>query len=419
MSAEDAQALCNYLYQALLEQLATKFTIVDTPGPGVIKVQTALTDAESAVPVLRTVSMLIPQARALATLKYLATSSYPFVGGAQGELEGTDSRTGQVLGAALDRQIGGGSLQTAAQWQWGDAKNSMDRWAALFISRLLVRPSCPEPPIFTAEPRCHRSTELWIARASQLVLPALMVAELMIAPPLPARSWGRMSRKRRLLVMVSALGRRLAQGSTAALRSDVVAQLLAVWGVAPIRVASMILRIVFFAYTGLTRGHHAPAYSHDQYDRRRGDCVLASALVCTLYVLSVSPPWVVQHPRSGGWGPVAIRPQARLFQLHHPDDRRIWRHHARMVACGPRCRRGHRRAVASASRRPARRIARLAAHLAAGASCSRRFSGRRSTVLIDLWNRRIAARIDRQFAAKSLDEIFEAVYQRHLGGGGD
>ena len=134
--ADDMQALCNYLYQALVQQIGTKFTIVDTPGPGVMKVQAALTDAEAAVPVLRTVSMVIPQARALATLKYLATDSYPFVGGAQGEFEVTDSKTGQVLGAALDRRIGGGSLETAAQWQWGDAQNVMDRWASLAATRL-------------------------------------------------------------------------------------------------------------------------------------------------------------------------------------------------------------------------------------------------------------------------------------------
>jgi uncharacterized protein DUF3313 len=136
ISAEDAQRLANYFYQALVQQIGTKFTIVDEPGPGVLKVQAAFTDAEAAVPVLRTVSMVIPQARALATLKYIATDSYPFVGAAQGELEVTDSRTGEVLAAAVDRRIGGGSLQTAAQWQWGDAQNVMDHWAQLAATRL-------------------------------------------------------------------------------------------------------------------------------------------------------------------------------------------------------------------------------------------------------------------------------------------
>jgi hypothetical protein len=136
LSAEDAQRFANYLYQALIKQIGTKMTIVDEPGPGVLKVQAAITSSEAAVPVLRTVSMVIPQARTLATLKYIATDSYPFVGSAQGELEVTDSRTGEVLAAAVDRRIGGGSLATAAQWQWGDVENVMDQWASMTATRL-------------------------------------------------------------------------------------------------------------------------------------------------------------------------------------------------------------------------------------------------------------------------------------------
>lgn len=136
ISAEDAQRLANYQYQALVQQLGTVLQVVDEPGPGVLKIQAALTDAEAATPVLRTISMAIPQARALATLKFLATDSYPFVGSVQGELEVTDSRTGELLAAGVDRRIGGGSLQTAAQWQWGDAQNVMDYWAKLVATRL-------------------------------------------------------------------------------------------------------------------------------------------------------------------------------------------------------------------------------------------------------------------------------------------
>jgi hypothetical protein len=136
LSAEESQVFANYLYSAVVQQLKTVVPIVDEPGRGVIKVQLALTDAEAAVPVLRTVSMLIPQARALSTLKYIATGDYPFVGAAQGEVEITDSRTGQILAAGVDRQIGGGALQTAAQWKWGDVENVFDDWAKLIATRL-------------------------------------------------------------------------------------------------------------------------------------------------------------------------------------------------------------------------------------------------------------------------------------------
>jgi hypothetical protein len=130
LTAEESQWLANYMYQALVQQVGKVATIVNEPGPGVLKLQGAFTQVDAAVPVLRTVSMVVPQARALATLKYIATGSYPFVGAAQGELEVTDSRTGEVLAAGVDRRIGGGSLETAAQWQWGDVENVMDNWAS-------------------------------------------------------------------------------------------------------------------------------------------------------------------------------------------------------------------------------------------------------------------------------------------------
>ena len=136
LSAADQQMLCNFLHEQLYDQLRTKYEMVTEPGPGVMRLQVAIVDAESATPVLRTISMAIPQARLLSTLKYLATGTYPFVGGAEGEAKMTDSVTGQVLGEWIDKRIGGGNIKTAAQWQWGDAENVMKEWATLAATRL-------------------------------------------------------------------------------------------------------------------------------------------------------------------------------------------------------------------------------------------------------------------------------------------
>ena len=132
----DQQTLSNFLYASLREQLGKKFQLADQPGPGVIVLQVALTDAEAATPVLRSVSMLIPQARVLGTLKYLATGTYPFVGGAQAEAKLSDGATGQLLGAVVDKRVGGGNIKTAAQWQWGDAENAMTEWATKLADKL-------------------------------------------------------------------------------------------------------------------------------------------------------------------------------------------------------------------------------------------------------------------------------------------
>ena len=136
VSKADQLALTNFFTKALNDALSQKFQVVDQPGPGVLEVQVAIDDIGKAVPVLRTVSMLIPQARALATLKYAATGTYAFVGSAQAEGKVVDSVSGEVLAAGVDKRVGGGSIKTAAQWQLGDAENAMTAWSKQLADRL-------------------------------------------------------------------------------------------------------------------------------------------------------------------------------------------------------------------------------------------------------------------------------------------
>jgi Protein of unknown function (DUF3313) len=136
VSAEDQQRLVDFLHNALQQELSTRFQIADQNGPDVMKLQVALTDVAAATPGLRTMTMVVPQARLLSTLKRGATGSYPFVGGAQAEFKLTDSTTDTLLAAGVDRRIGGGSVETAAQWQWGDAENAMTYWAKTAAERL-------------------------------------------------------------------------------------------------------------------------------------------------------------------------------------------------------------------------------------------------------------------------------------------
>ena len=136
VSAADQQMLVNYFSQQLKEQLGKNFQVVDHAGPGVMTLSVAMTDSETATPVLRSISMIIPQAHMLANLKYLATGTFPFVGGAQAEAKITDSVSGDILAAVADKRIGGGSFTTGFQWQWGDAENAIDKWCELFAERL-------------------------------------------------------------------------------------------------------------------------------------------------------------------------------------------------------------------------------------------------------------------------------------------
>jgi hypothetical protein len=146
ISLADQESLTNFFYQALRTQIGQTFTLVDANGPGVMLLQAAITDLESATPGLRTISSIIPQARVLNTLNYAATGTYAFIGGAQVEGKLTDSVTGLMLAEAVDRRVGGGSLKAAAQWKWGDAENAMTKMATITAERLKEWTSGTEPP---------------------------------------------------------------------------------------------------------------------------------------------------------------------------------------------------------------------------------------------------------------------------------
>lgn len=138
VSAADQQALCDYFYNVLLNDLGKNFSIADQPGPGVAKLSVALSDATSAVPGLRSISVIVPQARALSLVKMAATGSYAFVGSATGEAKLTDSVSGQLLAAWADKRMGGASIKNVDVFQWGDAQNAMDYWANGLAQRLVT-----------------------------------------------------------------------------------------------------------------------------------------------------------------------------------------------------------------------------------------------------------------------------------------
>lgn len=136
ISTDDQQALCSYFYNKLTEDLQKRFTIADAPGPGVMRLQVALTDATTATPVLRTVTQVVPQARTLNMVQSLGTGTYLFVGHASAEGQVIDSVSGQRLAAFVDEREGGMALKAVATWRWGDAEAVLDFWAEKITERL-------------------------------------------------------------------------------------------------------------------------------------------------------------------------------------------------------------------------------------------------------------------------------------------
>jgi len=137
VSTSDQQILTEYFYNSLKTKIPQQgFALADQPGSGVIRLQVALMDATTATPGLRTISVVVPQARVLNLAQSMATDSYAFVGSAEAEMKATDSVSGELLAAAVDQRAGGMGLKGATSFQWGDAQNAMDYWAQTIPQRL-------------------------------------------------------------------------------------------------------------------------------------------------------------------------------------------------------------------------------------------------------------------------------------------
>jgi len=143
---KDQQTLTDFFQKSLSEEIGKKFSVVEQAGPGVLKVQVAILDAEAATPGMRSISMAVPQLRMLTTATSLGTEKFPFAGGAEAAAKITDSVSGQLLAAGVDRRMGASSMRAAAQWEWGDAENAIKAWAELMATNLYAYTSGVKKP---------------------------------------------------------------------------------------------------------------------------------------------------------------------------------------------------------------------------------------------------------------------------------
>jgi hypothetical protein len=125
---ENYQKLATNAYLYLSEELGKDYLIVKTPDPAAMRIQMAIIDADSSKPVRNLMSSVIPMSIGISALKYVVTGKQSGVGEISGEFRITDATTGELLGAALDRRVGGKAAQGI--WDtWYNADEALKYWA--------------------------------------------------------------------------------------------------------------------------------------------------------------------------------------------------------------------------------------------------------------------------------------------------
>ena len=146
--AENRQRLANDLWSKLNESLSADYAIVHHPGPGVLRIQAAITEAGQSSVVMDTITSLHPGTRLVTGGVGMARGGRPgFVGQASLEAKATDAQTGTLLAAVVDQRAGTKSPMGATN-SWNDVEEAFAFWAKQLRYRLCVErggASCVEP----------------------------------------------------------------------------------------------------------------------------------------------------------------------------------------------------------------------------------------------------------------------------------
>jgi uncharacterized protein DUF3313 len=135
LDEDDAQMLGDLLREKVMDELQKDYQFTETPGPNVLRLRLALTEAGGSRVALNTVTTILPLGLIVSHTKNLVTGTHTFVGNAATEVEGVDSLTDEQLFAAVDKRVGGKTLRGVFS-KWDDVEKAFEYWAERLRTRL-------------------------------------------------------------------------------------------------------------------------------------------------------------------------------------------------------------------------------------------------------------------------------------------
>ena len=134
LDMEDSEHVSQFLWSRVDEELRKDYIMTREAGPGVMRLRIAVTEAGKGVPFLDNLTAAYPTTLIMSKGKKAISGTESFVGKASIEVEVTDSQTGELLGAGVDRR-GGGKYAWKALSRWEDFEQASTYWAKKFAWR--------------------------------------------------------------------------------------------------------------------------------------------------------------------------------------------------------------------------------------------------------------------------------------------
>ena len=132
---EELKQLVDRFELVLRRELEADWVLADRPGPGVMRLRVALTEARGAPVVASVVSSILPQGQLISGIRKLSRGTHIFVGSASIEAELLDSLSHERILAAVDERAGTRALRGGVG-TWSDVEQAFVYWAKRLRDRL-------------------------------------------------------------------------------------------------------------------------------------------------------------------------------------------------------------------------------------------------------------------------------------------
>ena len=149
ISQEDTQKILDYFFNKLYRAIedSPNLEIAHAPGPDTLRMQFAAVDLGKSHVTMGAVSTYIPQVGLITSIATMASDKPAFVGEMGVEFKMTDSSTGKIVAAGMDKRYGGKKLGKGTD-SWADVFNIIDYYVKLLeyrVCRMQERENCERP----------------------------------------------------------------------------------------------------------------------------------------------------------------------------------------------------------------------------------------------------------------------------------
>ena len=149
ISQEDTQKILDYFFNKLHKSIedSPNLEIAHAPGPDTLRMQFAVVDLGKSHVTMGAISTYIPQIGLITSVATMASDKPAFVGEMGIEFKITDSSTGKIVAAGMDKRYGGKKLGKGTD-SWKDVFNIIDYYVELLgfrVCRMQERENCERP----------------------------------------------------------------------------------------------------------------------------------------------------------------------------------------------------------------------------------------------------------------------------------